>query len=1486
MAKFAVGLVVGLVLLVVAALVVATQVPTLRDRLAAYGVKVLHDEAEVDLRFERVERLDPWGAELINSHVSIPWIGLTATVERTRVSFRPWALLKQDVRFSWAKLEGAKVRFGHVVKSASTAAQGGAESDDEESDWRVTLEHVELLRSSVDSVWTQDRVARIAQLTGAFKYVEGPDIFVQRAELSLLAGTVEQLRGHLEGGYRAASGGGLRLQGTAVDAPFELSVRFAAWDASWEPVALDGVHLEMRGVDRRVLQRLGLAEGRRLQARVDLRLSLRRKDETIHGDLRLRGGGTVLRARANYRARHISGSLDLSAASLGALVSELPAQAVRGEIHADYQFGARAQHLNARWNRWSVGASVLPSGRVQAHLRGRTLHVEQLELNDLGGSLTGSGTYDRHSGAAYASLKARAISLGAVSTLLGQPFQGALTGELQFARSRHGHLSTHAKFVVGGPKLGESLRANRVVAELNVTGSVGSPQAQVAVSVDRLTTPKLEIPSLSVQAMLDGVVLRSSIRASGQDVEAHGVVHGTLSPWFSAKTFTTSLSAEFAGSVHGRSLSLLVPDIRYAAGAFAVRGLSLRSGRARLDANGLLGAHGELAFRLDTSDFALELLSPLLPGLAGALDGRAVISGDLEHPNVSLWLTAHHVQAADAPPLRGTLALDVNSGSRQASAQLSLRGGKGLVVDATAEYDWPAEPAALKDALLAGHGRLYVTANGPLSDLPPPMLPVAGALGDASVQASLNVEGNPLQPSGFLTVSLRDQTFGRPQVHAEALLTGNGATLELHATDFSHPEPQLEGRLDLALPVEGLAALQGLPPSVHMDLHWRIDALDALQGMLGKLVQASGLALPMQTAGAVTFVRENGSNKGSLQMTADARSSAFDTDCGAELQTSLIAQADLDDMRLRGSLSASTSRGGDAFFNLVLPSAWIWDWPDEPGSAQATLDGSAENLPLYAMPGLCNLNSGQAGFELAAVLPAGGPPDVDLNLRVEGLTTASSKPISGSATLRNDAHHAELALKIVTGGKERGSLQATLPLRFRGVRPGISLNSPLDMHLRVANLMVAPLLEFTSAVGRGGGTFSGDVRVTGSVRQPVPHGYLVFDDVAFTVASLAQPVRGIHGRVDFAGDTLTLTDVSARDRNGRLYLEGKAKLLPGGRAEAKLKLRAENVPVRRQGQIMGSATLGADLAAHLDQQSKLSVEAFVRSATFQFSGSTGKAVQELEPHPDVRMSDAPEQALSVERKQGESGFALQTLEIRSKQDLWLKHRDFRVQLGLDLALQNIKGKDVLVGEATIVQGNLKLLGKSFNIQRGTVRFLEDSDEPQLDLRASYEPPGGQSPLFVEVSGRASSPALNFSGAASDAEQAFAILSGMGAAEAAVTAQADANAFGLGLTAGLLSMTARERLGAWVPTVSVGSNSRGEASQARAGFDATSMIPPFLRGVARGAYVEGVVGNTQNGGPGGNVGLGVRFEIALPRSTMVTFGYGPGTMWSADVAWLP
>jgi hypothetical protein len=211
----------------------------------------------------------------------------------------------------------------------------------------------------------------------------------------------------------------------------------------------------------------------------------------------------------------------------------------------------------------------------------------------------------------------------------------------------------------------------------------------------------------------------------------------------------------------------------------------------------------------------------------------------------------------------------------------------------------------------------------------------------------------------------------------------------------------------------------------------------------------------------------------------------------------------------------------------------------------------------------------------------------------------------------------------------------------------------------------------------------------------------------------------------------------------------------------------------------------------------------------------------------------------------------------------------------------------LEGEARIRRGDFMLLGKSFTIQKGAIRFTGDAPpDPELDLRAVFKPSGGED-LVVQVTGRTSAPVLTFSGAATDAGEAVMVLSGRKSAGAEQQAQSDAAGFAASVTAGLLSVTARRELGDWVPMLRVETDRSGTPSRAAAGFDASRLIPPFLDGIAKGAYVEGIVGATQNNQSGGSsVGLGVRLELAFPRDLITTLGYGPGPNWSTDIAWSP
>ena len=231
------------------------------------------------------------------------------------------------------------------------------------------------------------------------------------------------------------------------------------------------------------------------------------------------------------------------------------------------------------------------------------------------------------------------------------------------------------------------------------------------------------------------------------------------------------------------------------------------------------------------------------------------------------------------------------------------------------------------------------------------------------------------------------------------------------------------------------------------------------------------------------------------------------------------------------------------------------------------------------------------------------------------------------------------------------------------------------------------------------------------------------------------------------------------------------------------------------------------------------------------------------------------------------------------------HEDFAVQVGVDLKMTTDEDGATMQGEATITRGNLTLLGKQFRIEKGAVRFTGDvPPDPELDLKAKYRTRQGKD-LIVQIQNRASAPQIIFSGAASNAGEAAALLSGIGGSGAESKAKGDAASFAAGLTAGLLAVSARRKFGNWVPMLAIENNAQGAPSGARAGFDASRLIPKFMRGFARGMYVEGVVGTRSDTASRG-VGVGVRADVALPRDFMTSLGYGPGTVWSADVFWAP
>ena len=108
-----------------------------------------------------------------------------------------------------------------------------------------------------------------------------------------------------------------------------------------------------------------------------------------------------------------------------------------------------------------------------------------------------------------------------------------------------------------------------------------------------------------------------------------------------------------------------------------------------------------------------------------------------------------------------------------------------------------------------------------------------------------------------------------------------------------------------------------------------------------------------------------------------------------------------------------------------------------------------------------------------------------------------------------------------------------------------------------------------------------------------------------------------------------------------------------------------------------------------------------------------------------------------------------------------------------------------------------------------------------------------------------------------------------------------------LTAGLLATSARRELGAAAPIIMIEPGAQTGDGRIRAGFELDSLVPPVLRQLITGVYVEGIVareGSDQSHGRESSTQAGVLLELYFPHQLFSTGQWGPGTTWSIDWGW--
>ncbi|HEX8643002.1 MAG TPA: translocation/assembly module TamB domain-containing protein [Allosphingosinicella sp.] len=244
------------------------------------------------------------------------------------------------------------------------------------------------------------------------------------------------------------------------------------------------------------------------------------------------------------------------------------------------------------------------------------------------------------------------------------------------------------------------------------------------------------------------------------------------------------------------------------------------------------------------------------------------------------------------------------------------------------------------------------------------------------------------------------------------------------------------------------------------------------------------------------------------------------------------------------------------------------------------------------------------------------------------------------------------------------------------------------------------------------GPFSADVLIGGTVEEPGLSGTVQLDRGRFLSSAAGTAIDGIEARASFSRDRLVLESLAGRtEGGGRISASG----LIGFGGALDLRIDADGA------QLFDSPELRARATGPIRIQS--SREGGTISGALRLSRA--------------RIRIGSEGADGGGGAPGAGGWRLALRLDAERVDVEGRGLDSRWRAALRLG--GTTGAPALTGEAVLLSGSYRVLGRAFELSRGRMVFAGESPpDPRLDIVA--RPPGG-SGAAVHITGRASRPEI-------------------------------------------------------------------------------------------------------------------------------------------------
>jgi translocation and assembly module TamB len=359
------------------------------------------------------------------------------------------------------------------------------------------------------------------------------------------------------------------------------------------------------------------------------------------------------------------------------------------------------------------------------------------------------------------------------------------------------------------------------------------------------------------------------------------------------------------------------------------------------------------------------------------------------------------------------------------------------------------------------------------------------------------------------------------------------------------------------------------------------------------------------------------------------------------------------------------------------------------------------------------------GGTVDLALALGGPaaaPDGSLTLRAAHLAVGEEDLGPVDARGRLDGGQLVLdELRFSLGGSPL-AVRGSTPVRLRltGL-PALARDEPLDLRIELVQASLGAARYITDRVADAEGPVNGAIELSGSLAAPVFRGAADVAGGRLRVRGREETLEDVAGHIEFAGDRIRFTGVTATDgADGRLSAEGTIELrgLKVAGYEAVVKL--ERFQVESSG----------DYQAVLDGSFTL-----VRRGAGGLPEYTGSVVvRRLDYLREVVGRGAPAEP-------GPSSW-VGHFDLDLPRNAWIRNMDLEVELKGQLTYEREVSGIVLLGRLETVRGRYDLFGHTFRITSGEIQFNDPVEiDPELNVTGETRIPEAR--IFATITGRAS-----------------------------------------------------------------------------------------------------------------------------------------------------